>query len=89
MELPIDTMESNRDHIHILVDIPPKLSAFQLVHPLKQIATFRIYKRHKSKVAYISQPKGVGVLRSSNKINLLYAAIFSQPESLYDQNGRS
>jgi putative transposase len=68
MEFAIDTMESDQDHIHILVDIPPKLSAFHLVHPLKQITTFRIYKRHKSKVAYISEPKGVGVLRSSNKL---------------------
>ena len=47
MEFGIDTMESDRDHIHILVDIPPKLSAFQVVHQLKQITTFRIYKRHK------------------------------------------
>jgi len=44
MEFGIDTMESDRDHIHILVDIPPKLSPFQVVHQLKQITTFKIYK---------------------------------------------
>lgn len=42
----IDTMESENDHIHILVDIPPKLSAFDIIHSLKSISTFRIYKKH-------------------------------------------
>lgn len=43
----IDIMESDIDHIHILVDIPPKLSAFDVAHQLKQISTHRIYLKHK------------------------------------------
>lgn len=43
----IDTMQSDVDHLHILVDIPPTLSAFNVVHCLKQISTYRIYKIHK------------------------------------------
>lgn len=42
----IDTMQSDIDHIHILVDIPPTLSAFQIVHQLKQLSTFRIWKKY-------------------------------------------
>ena len=43
----IDTMQSDIDHLHILVDIPPTLSAFDVAHCLKQISTNRIYKKHK------------------------------------------
>ena len=42
----VDTMQSDIDHIHILVDIPPTLSAFQIVHQLKQLSTFRIWKKY-------------------------------------------
>ena len=44
----IDVMESDIDHLHILVDISPTISAFQVAHQLKQISTFRIYQKHKS-----------------------------------------
>jgi putative transposase len=44
----IDTMQTDLDVIHILVDIAPRLSAFYVVHQLKQIATFRIYQKHRS-----------------------------------------
>ena len=44
----IDTMQSDIDHIHILVDIPPTLSAFTVAHLLKQMSTNRIYKKHKT-----------------------------------------
>jgi putative transposase len=43
----IDTMQSDIDHIHILVDIPPTKSAFDIVNSLKSISTFRIYKKHR------------------------------------------
>ena len=43
----IDVMESDIDHIHILVDTPPRLSAFDVAHQLKQISTHRIYLKHK------------------------------------------
>lgn len=43
----IDAMESDKDHLHILVDVPPTLSAFDVVHRIKQITTHRIYKIHR------------------------------------------
>lgn len=46
----IDTMQSDIYHLHILVDIPPKLSAFNIAHCLKQISTFRIYRKYKSEL---------------------------------------
>jgi putative transposase len=44
----IDTMQSDMDHIHILVDYQPTISIFKIVHRIKQLSTFRIYKKHKS-----------------------------------------
>ncbi|MFV8326441.1 IS200/IS605 family transposase [Flavobacterium sp. ZS1P14] len=44
----IDTMQTDVDHIHILMDIAPRLSVFYVMHQLKQIATFRIYQKHRS-----------------------------------------
>jgi len=43
----IDAMESDKDHLHILVDIPPTISAFTVIHRIKQITTFKIYKKHR------------------------------------------
>ena len=43
----IDVMQSDIDHLHILVDVPPALSAFDVAHCLKQISTYRIYKKHR------------------------------------------
>jgi len=43
----IDTMQSDIDHLHILVDAPPTISAFDVVTSLKSISTFRIYKKHR------------------------------------------
>lgn len=37
-------MESDIDHLHILLDIPPKFSAMEVISKIKQISTFRIYK---------------------------------------------
>ena len=42
----IDTMQSDVDHLHILVDCPSKLSAFNVAHCIKQKSTNRIYKRY-------------------------------------------
>lgn len=46
----IDTMQSDIDHLHILVDISPTLSAFNVAHCLKQISTYRIYKNHRAEL---------------------------------------
>lgn len=42
----IDTMQSDKDHIHLLIDIAPTFSAFEVAHQLKQTSTFRIWKKH-------------------------------------------
>jgi putative transposase len=43
----IDVMESDMNHVHILVDIPPQVSVQQVVHQLKQLSTYRLYQIHK------------------------------------------
>jgi len=42
----IDIIESDGDHLHILIDITPNISVQQVVHQLKQISTYRIYRIH-------------------------------------------
>jgi putative transposase len=43
-------LQSDIDHLHVLVDIEPKISALQVTHQIKQISTFRIYNT----IQYIS-----------------------------------
>ncbi len=43
----IDVMESDRDHIHILIDTPPALSAFDIVNRLKSMSTCHLYQKHR------------------------------------------
>ena len=40
----IDALQSDIDHLPLLVDIEPKISAVQVAHQVKQISTFRLYK---------------------------------------------
>ena len=49
-EFVIDTMETDKDHIHLLVDVKLTQSAFNIVHSLKSISTFRIYKLHRAEL---------------------------------------
>jgi putative transposase len=42
----IDIMETDIDHIHILIDYEPVISIFQIVHRIKQLSTYRIWKKH-------------------------------------------
>ena len=42
----IDTMEVDKDHIHLLLDIEPKISVSSIVNRLKSISTNRIWKRY-------------------------------------------
>lgn len=44
----IDTIETDKNHVHVLVDIPPTLSAFDVVHRLKSISTYRLWKQYES-----------------------------------------
>jgi len=46
----IDTMQSDENHLHILVDSPPTLSAFDIVHCIKQKSTNRIYKQYRDEL---------------------------------------
>jgi len=43
----IDTMEVDKDHIHLLLDIEPKVSVSSIVNRLKSISTNRLWKRYK------------------------------------------
>lgn len=44
----IDEMESDKDHLHLLVDIPPTLAASKLVMLLKQQTTFYAWKNYET-----------------------------------------
>lgn len=45
-DFTIDVMQSDIDHIHILIDYPPKLSISSIVNRLKAMSTVRIHKKH-------------------------------------------
>jgi len=42
----IESMETDKDHVHMLVDIDPNVSATQIVSRVKQMSTNRIWKKH-------------------------------------------
>jgi len=42
----IDSMETDKDHLHMLVDIDPTVSATSVVSRIKQISTNRIWKQY-------------------------------------------
>ncbi len=42
----IDTMESDKDHIHLLLDYEPKVSVSSIANRLKSISTNRVWKKH-------------------------------------------
>jgi putative transposase len=44
----IKAMETDNDHIHLMIDYPPKKSVLEMVGNFKSMATNRIYKRHKT-----------------------------------------
>jgi putative transposase len=39
-------MEVGKDHIHLLVETIPKISALQIVRRLKQLSSYYIWKNH-------------------------------------------
>lgn len=47
-DFDIETMEVDKDHIHLLITSAPKLSPKQIVRVLKQESTIKICKMHKS-----------------------------------------
>ena len=44
----IEVMETDKDHVHLLIAAPPKLSPLQIVRKLKQETTYRIWKEKES-----------------------------------------
>lgn len=47
-EFSIEIMESDIDHIHLIVDIKQTQTAKDIAHTLKQISTYRIWLDHAS-----------------------------------------
>ena len=43
-DFAIEVMETDKDHVHLLVDYPPKLSMASIVNRLKSMSTNRIWK---------------------------------------------
>lgn len=43
----IDTMEVDKDHIHLLLGIEPKISVSSIVNRLKVMSTNRLWKKYK------------------------------------------
>lgn len=52
-DFDIDVAESDKDHIHLLISAPPKLSPLSIVRRLKQASTWRIYELHGSSLRKI------------------------------------
>ena len=47
-DFDIEIMETDKDHIHLLIDYDPKVSVLQIVRRLKQETTFELWKVHES-----------------------------------------
>lgn len=52
-DFDIDIAESDKDHIHLLISAPPKLSPLSIVRRLKQVSMRRIYELHGSSLRKI------------------------------------
>ena len=49
-DFEIELMETDKDHIHILVDYEPKVSILQIVRQLKQESTYYLWKTYNAKL---------------------------------------
>lgn len=49
-DFDIEVMETDKDHVHLLVSVPPKLSPLMIVCQLKQESSARIWLRHPQEV---------------------------------------
>lgn len=47
-DFDIELMETDKDHIHLLIDYEPKVSVLQIVRRLKQETTYELWKVHES-----------------------------------------
>jgi putative transposase len=46
----IEEIESDRDHIHILILAPPKLSAYRIVSLIKQHTTYEVWQKYSNQL---------------------------------------
>ena len=51
-DFDIIVMESDKDHIHLMLDYPPTLSVLQMVNRLKSVSTVRIWKKHEDILSF-------------------------------------
>ena len=42
-------METDKDHIHLLIQVDPKISPLQIVRILKQFSTYKLWKIYREK----------------------------------------
>jgi len=42
----IEIMETDKNHIHLLIEARPIFSPYSIVHKIKFVSTFRIWKKH-------------------------------------------
>lgn len=49
----IEVMETDKDHIHMMICSKPKLSPLQIVRRLKQMSTTAIWKRHENYLRHV------------------------------------
>lgn len=50
----IEVMETDKDHIHMMICSEPKLSPLQIVRRLKQMSTIAIWKKHENYLRHVS-----------------------------------
>ena len=49
-DVGVDMLNTDKDHIHLLVDVPPTLSPTSLVQYLKQETTWNIWRTHSNEL---------------------------------------
>ena len=52
-DFDIEVMETDKDHIHMMICSEPKLSPLQIVRRLKQMSTTAIWKKHENYLRHI------------------------------------
>ena len=49
-DFSIDIMETDIDHIHMMISYPPTISVTSIVRKLKQISTYRLWKNFENEL---------------------------------------
>lgn len=61
----IEEIESDQDHIHVLVSAPPKLSAYRIVSLIKQHTTYELWQNYQNQLSSEFWKKHIFWTRSS------------------------